>query len=154
VAIFLLVILAGFAAFAVTFSANAHSTTALAVHGARALQAARAGIQWATYQIKDPNGTLAPGATNLPACFTSPTALTIPSALGSFAVSVTCTRHPTSASVPGYHEEGTQRSVYYVVAATATAGTAGSADYVERKVEARIELCKDANAAAPTYACN
>lgn len=152
VAIFLLVILAGFAAFAVSFVANAHATTAVAVHGARAYQAARAGLEWATYQLKDPNGTLAPGATNLPACF-STTTLSAPAGIGSFTISVSCTRYPAAGGSPNYHEEGAQRSVYYVVTSTASAGTAGAVDYVERRLQARIEVCKDAAAAAPTYAC-
>jgi MSHA biogenesis protein MshP len=152
VAIFLLVILAGFAAFAVSFVANANATTAVAVHGARAYQAARAGIEWAAYRLNDPNGTLSPGATNLPACFGS-TALSAPAGIGNFSVTVSCTRHPGAGSEPDYHEEGAQRSAFYVVTSTATAGTPGSADYVERRIQARIEVCKDAAAAAPTYAC-
>jgi MSHA biogenesis protein MshP len=153
VAIFVLVILAGFAAFAVSFTANAAATTAIAVHGTRGLQAARLGVEWATYQLKDPNGSLAPGATNLPACFAA-TTLAAPASMGGFTVTTTCTRYPSAGSTPNYHEEGTQRSAYYVVTATASSGTAGSTDYVERRIEARIEVCKDANAAAPTYACN
>jgi MSHA biogenesis protein MshP len=152
-AIFLLVVLASFAAFVVTLSANASATTALAVQGARGYEAARAGIEWAAYQMKDPNGTLAPGPSNLPACFASPTTLALPAAMGSFSVTVTCQRFPASGSSPDFHEEGQQRSVYYVVTATAVSGVAGSADYVERKLEARIEKCKDAAGDAPSYAC-
>jgi MSHA biogenesis protein MshP len=152
-AIFLLVVLAGFAAFAVTFAANAAATAALAVQGVRAYEAARAGIEWAAYQVKDPNGTLAPGATNLPACFASPTTLALPAAMGPFTVSVTCQRYPDFGASPNFHEEGNRRSAFYVVVATASSGVPGAADYVERRLEARIEKCKDAAAAAPTYAC-
>ena len=152
-AVFLLVILGAFAAFAVSFSTNATATHAIAVQGARAYEAARAGIEWATYQVKDPNGTLAPGATNLPACFTSPKSLTLPSVMSSFTVQVTCTRYPSFSATPNFHEEGNKRSAYYVVISTATLGTAGSVDYVERRLESRIEECKDAAGAAPTYAC-
>ncbi|HEU0204684.1 MAG TPA: hypothetical protein VFR86_30090 [Burkholderiaceae bacterium] len=152
VAIFLLVILAGFAAFAVSLVANANATTAVAVHGARAYQAARAGIEWAAYQLEDPNGTLAPGAANLPACFGT-AALSAPAGIGNFSITVSCARYPAAGSSPDYHEEGAQRSVYYVVTSTATSGTPGRADYVERRIQARIEVCKDAAAAAPTYAC-
>jgi MSHA biogenesis protein MshP len=152
-AIFLLVVLAAFAAFAVTFAANAAATAALAVQGVRAYEAARAGIEWAAYQVKDPNGTLAPGPTNLPDCFASPTALALPAALGEFTVTVTCQRFPAFGAAPNYHEEGNRRSAYYVVVATASFGVPGAADYVERRLEARIEKCKDAAAAAPAYAC-
>src|SRR5882762_10170052 len=95
-AIFLLVILGSFAAFAVTFSTNTAATHAISVQGVRAYEAARTGLEWATYQVKDPNGTLAPGATNLPACFASPKTLALPAAMGSFNVQVTCTRYPAS----------------------------------------------------------
>ncbi len=152
-AIFLLVVIAAMGAFAVSLSANAHATGAVAVMGARAYEAARTGIEWAAYQVRDPNGTLAPGATNLPACFASPTTLALPSAMGSFTVQVSCTRHPATGASPNYHEEGDKRSAYYVVTSTAFLGAAGSADHVERRLEARIEKCKDANAPTPTYVC-
>jgi MSHA biogenesis protein MshP len=152
-AIFLLVILGTFAAFAVSFATNSAATHALSVQGARAYQAARTGIEWATYQVKDPNGTLSPGATNLPACFASPTTLSIPAAMGGFTVQVTCTRYPSSSATPSYHEEGNKRSAFYVVVSTATLGTVGTVDYVERRLESRVEACKDSAGTAPTYAC-
>lgn len=152
-AIFLLVVVAALAAFAVTIAAGAQAGSAIAVQGARAYEAARAGIEWASYQVRDPNGTLAPGATNLPDCFASPSTIALPSAMGSFTVQVSCTRHPGFGASPNYHEEGDKRSAFYVITSTAFAGVAGSADYVERRLEARIEKCKDASAAAPTYAC-
>ena len=152
-AIFLLVIIAAMGAFAVGLSANAHSSSAVAVMGARAYEAARAGIEWAAYQVRDPNGTLAPGATNLPDCFASPSTVELPAAMGSFTVQVGCTRYPAIGASPNYHEEGDKRSAYYVVTSTAFLGVVGSADYVERRLEARIEKCKDANAPAPTYGC-
>ncbi len=152
-AIFLLVVLSAFAAFAVSFTTNTAATHALSVQGVRAYEAARAGLEWATYQIKDPNGTLSPGATNLPACFASPTALSLPPAMGGFSVQVTCTRYPSASATPSYHEEGNKRSAYYVVVATATLGAAGTVDYVERRLESRVEACKDTAGAAPNYAC-
>jgi MSHA biogenesis protein MshP len=152
-AIFLLVVLGAFAAFAVSFSTNTAATHALSVQGARAYEAARTGLEWATYQVKDPNGTLAPGATNLPACFASPATVALPAAMGAFTVQVTCTRHPATSATPSYHEEGNQRSAYYVFVSTATFGTVGRVDYVERRLESRVEVCKDSAAPAPTYAC-
>jgi len=151
-AIFLLVILAAFASFAVGFSANAAATHAVGVQGARAYQAANAGLEWATYQVKDPNGTLAPGATNLPDCFAGKT-LALPAAMGSFAVQVSCTRYPSFSAAPNFNEEGDKRSVYYVIVSIATLGTPGTVDYVERKLESRVEKCKDPAGTAPTYAC-
>jgi MSHA biogenesis protein MshP len=151
-AIFLLVILGSFAAFAVSFSANTAATHAIAVQGARAYEAARTGLEWATYQVRDPNGTLAAGATNLPDCFATKT-LALPAAMGSFTVQVTCTRYPSFSAAPNFHEEGNKRSAYYVVISTATQGTPGGVDYVERKLESRVEKCKDSAGTAPTYAC-
>ena len=151
-AIFLLVILGSFAAFAVTFSTHSAATHALSVQSARGYEAARAGLEWATYQVKDPNGTIAPGATNLPDCFAAKT-LALPASMGGFTVQVTCTRYPAFSASPNFHEEGGKRSVYYVVISTATFGAVGSVDYVERRLESRVEECKDAAGSAPTYAC-
>jgi MSHA biogenesis protein MshP len=152
-AIFLLVVIAALAAFAVNLSASAHATSALAVLGARAYESARAGIEWAAYNLRDPNGTLAPGATNLPDCFASPSTLALPAAMGGFTVQVSCARYPSFGASPNFHEEGARRLAVYVVTSTASFGTPGAADYVERRLEARIEKCKDPDASGPTYAC-
>ncbi len=151
-AIFLLVILAAFASFAVSFATNASATHAIAVQGARAYQAANAGLEWASYQVKDPDATLAPGATNLPDCFAAKT-LALPATMGSFTVQVSCTRYPSFSATPNFNEEGDKRSAYYVIVSLATLGTPGTVDYVERKLESRIEKCKDPAGTAPTYAC-
>jgi MSHA biogenesis protein MshP len=152
-AIFLLVVLGMLGAFVVNLSANAAASGAAAVQGVRALEAARAGIEWSAYQLRDPNGTLASGATNLPACFASPTTLALPGDLAPFTVQLTCTRYPDLAATPNFHEEGDKRVALYVVVATASQGTPGSVDYVERRLEARIEKCKDPSAAGPLHAC-
>jgi MSHA biogenesis protein MshP len=152
-AIFLLVILGMLAAFVVNLSANAAASGAAAVQGVRALEAARAGLEWVAYQLRDPNGTLAAGSTNLPPCIASPTTLALPGDLAAFTVQLTCTRYPDVGATPNFHEEGDKRVVLYVVVATASQGTPGSVDYVERRIEARIEKCKDPAAAGPTHAC-
>jgi MSHA biogenesis protein MshP len=152
-AIFLLVVIAALGAFAVRLSANAHATAAIAVQGARAYEAARAGIEWAAYQVRDPNGTLAAGPTNLADCFASPTVLALPPALGRFTVSITCQRYPDAVASPNFHEEGSKRLSVYVVTSTASLGAVGASDYVERRLEARIEKCKDADAPGPVHAC-
>jgi len=54
---------------------------------------------------------------------------------------------------PNYYEETSRRVAVYDVTATATQGTAGAADYVERQIQVRIEHCKDPNAASPAYVC-
>jgi MSHA biogenesis protein MshP len=151
-AIFLLVIIAAMGAFAVSLSANAHATAAVAVMGARAYEAARAGVEWAAYQVRDPNNTLAPGATNLPDCFAD-TSLAMPPGLDAFTVQVNCQRFPSFGAAPNFHEEGYERMAVYVVTSTASFGTPGASDYVERRLEARIEKCKDPDAPAPAYGC-
>jgi len=152
VAIFVLVVLAALASYVVSASAGAAMTSAVAVQGVRAYEAARTGIEWGSYQAIDPNGTLAPGATNLPDCFSQKT-LALPAAMGAFTVTVSCQRYPTFSASPNYHEEGAKRSAFYFITSTATLGTVGSADYVERKLEATAEKCKDPDGTGPTYAC-
>jgi len=41
----------------------------------------------------------------------------------------------------------------YDVIATATQGTPGAPDYVERQIQVRIEQCKNPNGASPLYSC-
>lgn len=151
-AIFLLVILAAFAAFVISFSTGSAATSAVAVQSARAYEAARVGLEWGTFQIKDPTFTLAPGDTPRN-CFASPTALGLPDAFSGFNVIVSCERFPSFSGSPNYHEENGRRVALYVLTATATYGIAGELDYVERRIEARIEVCKDPAAAGPNYSC-
>lgn len=152
-AIFLLVILAAMAAFVLRLAATASAASALSVQGVRAYEAARAGLEWSSYRLRDPNGTFSPGPTTLPDCLASPYALVLPGELAAFSLQLSCERYPATASVPSFHEEGDKRSVYFVVTATASSGSAGDAEYVERRLEARIEVCKDPAATAPTYSC-
>ncbi len=153
-AIFLLVVLGAFAAFVVGFSSNAQMSSAIAVQGARAYEAANAGLEWATYQILDPRQAINGTITTPPGCFTSPTTLTLPAAMGAFGLSLTCTRYPLATATPNYYEEGSQRVAVYVVTATATYGVVGSAGYVERQLEAHILQCKNPYAPGPAYACS
>lgn len=151
-AIFVLVIMATFAAYAVTLSTSAQATTAVAVQGVRAHAAARAGLQWAAYTLRDPQFTAVPGNTPRD-CFASPAALALPAEFAGFTVQVSCTRYPDFGATPNFSEEGTQRLAQYLVTATASSGTPGSLDYVERQLEARIEVCKDPSASSPAFAC-
>ena len=58
-AIFLLVILASLGAFIVTISGVQQTSSALDMQGSRAYQAARAGIEWGTYQVLINTGAVA-----------------------------------------------------------------------------------------------
>jgi MSHA biogenesis protein MshP len=120
-AIFLLVVLAGLGAAMVTLSTSQQQTLAQDVQGARAIQAARAGIEWGGYQVlKVAN-----------ACPASPTTLSFAgTALAGFTTQVTC-------SATTHTEGATTRSVYELTA-TARYGAVHGIDYVERVLTARV----------------
>ncbi len=122
-AIFLLVVLSVLGASMLTFSTVQHATAAQDIQGARAYQAARAGIEWGIYQALIVGG----GA----ACPASPTNLPALAAdLASFAVVVTC-------ASTAYNEAGVAGTVF-LITATATSGAVGSANYIERRLEVRV----------------
>lgn len=123
-AIFLLVVLASLAVYMATLSRTSHVSGALDVHGARAYQAARAGIEWAAWQVNDPQGLQ---ATPTP-CPASPTSLTLAGTLAGFAVRVECTRILAT--------DGADTVAVYQITSTATSGVAGEVDYVERQIQA------------------
>jgi MSHA biogenesis protein MshP len=123
-AIFLLVVLAGLAAYMAALSRTSHISTALDVQGARAYQAARAGIEWAAWQVVDPQGLQ---ATPTP-CHASPATLTLDGTLAAFSVAVECSR--------SLETDGAETVAVYRIVSTATTGVAGEVDYVERRIEA------------------
>lgn len=123
-AIFLLVILASLAAYMVSLSRTSHISSALDIQGARAYQAARAGVEWAAWQVVDPQG-LQPAPTPCPA---SPSVVVLTGTLAAFNVSVTCTRTLVT--------DGTDQIAIYQVTSTATSGLAGGVDFVRRQVQA------------------
>lgn len=94
-AIFLLVILAAIGVAMVTFSTAQHATSGQDVMGARAYQAARAGIEWALYQrlnpqVSSPNSSPSycqSVGVNVPTSFAMPSG----TSLSPFTVSVQCT---------------------------------------------------------------
>jgi MSHA biogenesis protein MshP len=123
-AIFLLVILTSLGAFMVTFSTAQHATSAQDVIGTRAAQAARAGIEWGSYQVLTP--VAAPAAA---ACTINPLALA--GNLAGLTVVVACT-----ASGP-FVENGNSITIYNITS-TASSGTVGSITYVERQFQATL----------------
>jgi MSHA biogenesis protein MshP len=124
-AIFLLVVLAALASYMVSLSRTSHISSALDIQGARAYQAARAGIEWAAWQVVDPQN---PPPSPAPPCPASPTALTLTGTLTPFAVSVTCTRTVET--------DGADAVVIYQITSTASAGLAGEVDFVQRQIQA------------------
>jgi MSHA biogenesis protein MshP len=102
-------------AVAVRVTTAQQETVSLALQQARALSAARAGIDWAAY--KAINGNCAGGTLNLSAA-----------SLAGFTVVVTC------ASTA--YTDGAGSFQAFTIASTATYGNYGTADFVRRVVRA------------------
>ena len=118
VAIFLLVVLASLGVYIVKISGVQHQTVNIALLGARAFEAARAGIEWGAFQALDSG-----------ACTTSTLSLT-EGGLDGFDVDVTCT---TSS-----HTELGNAYNLYLIEVEARAGAYGTPDYVSRRMQATV----------------
>lgn len=125
-AIFLILVIAVLGAYIASVATTQHTTATLDLQGAKAYQAAYAGMQWGVYQTLGPPGTC-----------TGSTSFALTGALGGFAVTVTCAAFP-------YSEGGSARNVYRIVATGcspsggACPGTQGGY-YVERQLEATLD---------------
>lgn len=131
-AIFLLVVLSALGAMMLTFFSAQQQGAALDVTGARAYQAARAGIEWGAFHVV--RSAVADGGVFAAACLPGP-ATSPPLALGgtlsAFNVAVSCSA--TS------HTEAATTLVVYNLTSTAQYGTAaGQPDYVVRVINATI----------------
>ncbi|MFN0318436.1 MAG: agglutinin biogenesis protein MshP [Burkholderiales bacterium] len=135
-AIFLIVVLALLGAAMAKFSIMQHTSSTLDFEGVRAYQAARAGIEWGLYRILDPD--TAPSAT-LPSCWAGSANVTLGGDLSPFTTLVSCTSASTT--------EDTDNITVYRIVATASQGTAGTQNYIERQVESTVSRC--ATPAAP-----
>lgn len=143
-AIFLLIVLSALGAFVVSISTTQHAQNALDIQGARAYQAARAGIEWGVWQVMNPENTntsLAPFTTQYECgggSGTSHTLAALGGTLAGFTVTVGCTfvDHP---------DAGITRRVY-TLTSTAFWGAAPAApaspDFVEREVVATVSTCR------------
>jgi MSHA biogenesis protein MshP len=119
-AIFLLVILAALATYMVSLSRTSHLSSALDIQGGRAYQAARAGIEWAAWQLlKNPT----------PSCVAAPPPLALAGTLGTISVNVSCVQS-------GSYTDGADTVEVYQITSTATSGLPGEVDYVERRIQA------------------
>jgi MSHA biogenesis protein MshP len=145
-AIFLLVILAGLAAFMVTISQTMSTTSVQDVRGARAYQAARSGVEWGLYQVFDPTNStvVAPGNPSWP---NMPNCAAGTFAVEEFSVNVACTSYD-------YYESGSTRRIrVYQLVATASTGTVGTMGFIERQTEARVSKCRTEDGVPPKYEC-
>jgi len=119
-AIFLLVVVAGLAAYMVTLGSTQQQTSMLSILGARTLAATESGLEWGVQRVVTTD-----------ACFGSPASFTLSggSAAG-YAVVATCAE--TS------HTEGASTFKVFQLGATASRGGAGSADFTQRTMRATI----------------
>ena len=147
-AVFLVVVLALLGAFIVSVTGLQQSSQQLDVQGVRAYQAARAGVEWAAFQV------LTPSSSTPPDCPTSPTNIaSLGGSLSPFTVTVTCTASPVTT-------EGNRNVRTYRIVATGcndpaltSCPAAVSPRYVERQIEAVLSRCNDPTAAGPKFAC-
>jgi MSHA biogenesis protein MshP len=147
-AIVILVVLAGLGAALVTVSTLDHMGSAADVQGARAYQAARAGVEWGMYNVQSTpayNFSYGPGPgaigsadPNLRACPASPTSFALPNApsLSAFTVTVTCTAFVDANGGPTVFE--IISTACNAPAAGACPGGVGGPIYIERQVRATI----------------
>lgn len=119
-AIFLLSVVALLSVYMINARVVQQTTLVYSLQGARAMQAARAGIEWGIYDsIIDDN------------CSNTNFTLTGP-ALSAFTVTLTCTMST--------HTEGTIDIIVYRLTATATTGGYGTLDYVYRSLQASVSI--------------
>jgi MSHA biogenesis protein MshP len=116
-AIFLVLVLAAFGAFMVSFSNTQHLNTARDVQGSRAYWAARAGLEWGVAGVFATSACAAPSTTM---------------AIETFSVVITC-------PAPLVYIEGAATVSIFQITAVASSGTVGAVDYVERSVSASVE---------------
>jgi MSHA biogenesis protein MshP len=124
-AIFLLVVLAALGVAMLTISTSQQTASALDVQGARAYQAARAGIEYGLYQQLRNNK-----------CANTSFALPAGSALNGFSVTVTCTQTPPLTGADAQLDRWTIRAVGCNRSACPAAST--SPDYVQRTIEVKL----------------
>jgi MSHA biogenesis protein MshP len=117
-AIFLLVVLAGLASYAVRVSVMQQQTVNLALRSAQAFHAARSGAAWAAYRAVS-SGFCGPGSTTLTEAGTN-----------GFSVQVSCAQST--------HIEGASTIDVYLIDVLAESGLYGGPDYVSRRIQTKV----------------
>ena len=133
VAIFLLVTLAALVGYSMRLSLLAQMGTIQDVQGANAYLAARAGVEWAAFQV------LSPGSVGMQGCVASPTTLTI----NNFTVLVTCDQTVLQ------DKGATQDIGIYSITSTASVGAIGAQDRIERQIAVTLSRCLYLDPGAP-----
>ena len=117
-AVFLIVVLAGLAAFAVRLSVLQQQTVNSSLLAAQAFHAAKSGIAWGAHRAIS-GGWCAAQTLNLSEAGTS-----------GFSVDVQCTQ--------SVHTEGATTINVYIIDVLAETGSYGGPDYVSRRLQAKI----------------
>lgn len=138
-AIFLLVVLAGLAAALVTLAGTQRQSAALDEQGARAYQAARAGIEWALFQRSTDPANYCAGDDPVVRSFALPEG----TPLAGFVVTVSCTRTAWQGPASANPSLNLDRWNLRAVACTSTLALGcpnltNSPDYVARAIEVQI----------------
>ncbi|MCP4490771.1 MAG: pilus assembly protein MshP [Gammaproteobacteria bacterium] len=120
-ALFLLVVVALLSVYMINFSAVQHTTLVYGLQGARAMQAARTGLEWGIYRAIRDNSCEA----------TTPLSTTSGDVqFDKFDIEVECTA--------SQHLEGTTEIDTFQLTSSAKVGTFGSLDYVFRSLQATV----------------
>ncbi len=118
-AIFLITVVAALVVYMVNLRGAQQTTLLYGVQGARAMQAARSGIEWGIYR-----------ALNNPGCPAATTLSFSEAALSAFSVDVSCNQTA--------HTEGATLVTVYQLTAIARSGTYGTLDYVQRRLQVTV----------------
>ncbi|MEO8627478.1 MAG: hypothetical protein ABI612_05170 [Betaproteobacteria bacterium] len=164
-AIFILVVLAALAVGITLFMTQSETSHARDVSGARAYQAARAGLDWGAYLVLDPlNGTATSGTAAMPNC-PGVAGNTCPTAAAPASLTLTTTAPFSGTVLAGIgvnlqcscadFVESARNVRVFQLKATATYGA--GVGQVERQVSARVAYCRDPAgnpASQPPYGCS
>lgn len=120
-AVFLLVVLALLGALMVTISGTQHQSVVLGVESARALAAARSGVEWGAYQVLQPGNDCDDATDNFGLD---------EGVLSGFRVEVECVSSD-------HNESGDDISIYQITS-IAERGQYGRPDYVRRRFQAQF----------------
>jgi MSHA biogenesis protein MshP len=133
-AIFLLLVIAALGVFMLSIYTMQRSTATQDVRGVLAYQAAKAGIEWASFQILTPENAAVVNSI-FPGCVANMAAVpALAGALSGFSVRVDCQLTKK--------DEGGNTIRVYQLTATASKGTMPSSEYVERQISASISTCR------------
>jgi MSHA biogenesis protein MshP len=153
-AIFLLVVLAGLAVAVVSLTTSQQATEVQDIQGARAYQAAKAGIEWALYIALEKSDLAPPALVTADAALgcvqggsgsTYGFAMPAGTTLSAFTVTVTCEAAAPSLAPVGYTGPDTTRGHFRITsiacnepANNACPNTNPGPDYVERRITAQL----------------